>query len=642
MTNTALSVAKARPLPKHVEHVEEGVDRELNTRGRYQVCMELASGGMGTVYLALYRGVDGFERVVALKRMHEHLSSQARFVEMFFNEAQAMARVQHPAICGLIDLGTFNDSYYLAMEYLEGEPMSAIGDGLANSDTEFESPRLPMLIARIVSRLCDGLHAIHQTRDEHGKLLQLVHCDITPHNLFVLYDGTVRVTDFGIARANGALKRGPGATHGKVPYMAPEQLTGAEPDCRADVWSMGVVLWEMLTRAPLFDGRGANTLVESVLSKPIASVCDVNPSVPEALGAIVSKALERNPTERFQTAQQLGLALESFLGDNGDSVPAGDVGSWLQRLFPGHCDDRRALRAMARAIGDQLMPPSIRPLSDLRTNSLNFSAWKEQQATRELTMSVVTDTDAPPTTAQLDAPVAAPAQPKAAQTWNIVAAVVFVIAGGLVVAGLSASKTRPSVAATQPSAAPAANLPPQAAPPAAPSQAPQAAPTQAQAQAPAVAPPAAAAAPLQAAAAQPAATQPASAAVTPPPAAAPPASAESASPPPTAAVAPPAQIAPPAAAAKAAAASAATKRREPAVPSEPKPSRGKATATSSGGFVATGSIYVLSNPGPADVLWQERLLGVTPVRIRLPAGDQTLRLRAKSSGSVTTLDVHIG
>ncbi|MET0387937.1 MAG: serine/threonine-protein kinase, partial [Polyangiales bacterium] len=470
MTSTAQVNVKARPtLPKNVEHVEEGVDRELNTRGRYQVCMELASGGMGTVYLALYRGVDGFERVVALKRMHEHLSSQARFVEMFFNEAQAMARVQHPAICGLIDLGTFNDSYYLAMEYLEGEAISSIAEAIAQSDTEFESPRLPMLVARIISRLCDGLHAIHQTRDEHGKLLQLVHCDITPHNLFVLYDGTVRVTDFGIARANAGLRKTFASTHGKVPYMAPEQLNGADPDCRADVWSMGVVLWEMLCRRPLFDGRGANTLVEAVINKAIPNVCDLNPSVPPALGTIVQRALERNPAERYQTAQQLGLALESFLGDSGDSVPAGDLGAWLQRLFPGHCDDRRALRAMARAIGDQLMPPSIRPLSDLRSNSLNLTAWKGQLATRELTMSVVSDTDAPPTattdavtpppvptTTEAITGAVKPAQPPNWQ--NIAAAAVFVLAAGLAYAGWRAGA--PPNAAVDPNAGRTAPTPP--------------------------------------------------------------------------------------------------------------------------------------------------------------------------------------
>ncbi|HTU62662.1 MAG TPA: protein kinase, partial [Polyangiales bacterium] len=109
-------------LAQTFEPVEAGVDCELKTRGRYQICMELASGGMGTVYLALYRGVDGFERVVALKRMHPELAQQAHFVEMFFDEAQALARVQHPNVCALLDLGTLDDSYFLAMDYLEGEP----------------------------------------------------------------------------------------------------------------------------------------------------------------------------------------------------------------------------------------------------------------------------------------------------------------------------------------------------------------------------------------------------------------------------------------------------------------------------------------------------------------------------------------
>lgn len=393
----AIQVA-GRELPERVEAVEEGVDCELHTRGRYQICMELASGGMGTVYLALYRGVDGFERVVALKRMHPELARQKHFVEMFFDEAQALARVQHPNVCALLDLGTFDDSYFLAMDYLEGEPLSAVFNSLAHSPLLRSGERLPYVIARVFARLCDGLEAVHQTRDERGELMNLVHCDISPQNLFVLYDGSVRLMDFGAARARSGMlhQERPGMARGKLPYMAPEQLDGKDPDLRFDIWSMGVTMWELLTGQSLFDGRTMRSIIEEVKSARIPLVSAHNPRVPPKLASVVDRALMRDPAKRFGSARELSAALEQFLSEAGECVPAAEVSVWLEGLFGHRAQERHKLRSMARAIGDHLMPPSMRPFGELNSAApeVGGAAAAAAAKTIELNLPAFTQTQA--------------------------------------------------------------------------------------------------------------------------------------------------------------------------------------------------------------------------------------------------------
>lgn len=345
--------------------LEPGIDPHLRSKGRYRICMELAAGGMGAVYVALYRGVDGFERVVALKRMHAHLSARAEFVKMFFDEAQLLARVKHPSVCSLIDLGKIDDSYFLVMEYVAGEPLSEIAHALGKRKRDLGArwQRTPLIAARLFARLCEGLHAVHETRDERGRALNIVHRDITPQNLFVLYDGTVRLMDFGIAHSEAALHRTEaGIVMGKVGYLAPEQLTDhSEADRRWDVWSMGVVLWEILCGRRLFTGKSLGSAPREVAEMPIPLPSVHNREVPPALDAVVMRALERDPEKRFPTARALGLALERVLADAGDSVPAAHVADWLEELFPGRAVEKRGIRAMAQAMGTGFNPPTIGP-----------------------------------------------------------------------------------------------------------------------------------------------------------------------------------------------------------------------------------------------------------------------------------------
>jgi eukaryotic-like serine/threonine-protein kinase len=639
-------------LAQTFEPVEAGVDCELQTRGRYQICMELASGGMGTVYLALYRGVDGFERVVALKRMHPELARQAHFVEMFFDEAQALARVQHPNVCALLDLGTFDDSYFLAMDYLEGEPLSSVFSALSTSPAMQNGERLPYLIARVFARLCDGLHAVHQTCDERGELLNLVHCDISPHNLFVLYDGTVRLMDFGAARAKRGMlhQERPGMARGKLPYMAPEQLDGVEPDLRFDIWSIGVTMWELLTGMALFEGRTVKAIVEEVKSRRIPLASDNNKHVPTQLAKIVERALLRDPNKRYASARELSSELETFLSDAGECVPAAEVATWLEALFGRRASERHKMRATARAIGDHLMPPSMRPFGELQ------SAAPEQVVNAAATIEVnlpaftkthqlVVDVDIPALKA-VSAPLPE-TKPRGSQKTTIAiaaAAVVLLAASTKLMLATPTGRSLPSIE-PRPEPPPLSQssqpAPPQAAPNVgnAPPPPAAAAPNPAPAAAPAVQ--AAAAAP--AAAAEPAAP----AAPTPPPAAAPtPAPAVAAAPaapatqpapaaPPPAAPAP----APAVAAAPAAAPAARTEPPRPKPAAQPKPARAPTPAPST--YVAGGYVMLLTKPGMAYVIWQGRQLGRTPVRIRLPVGNHKVTLRPVAGGADVSIDVHM-
>lgn len=330
-----------------------------DSEGCYQLCLRIASGGMATVYLAMYRGTDGLQRPVAVKLIHPHLAKHAEFVEMFFDEAQLAACLDHPGICSLYDFGRTRDSYFLAMEYLVGETLERIGAVLQEHDRTTTMMRTPFFVARIVADIAEALHAVHEARDEEGRPLEIVHRDVTPHNLFVLYDGSIRVTDFGIARSRDRVHQTQsGVLKGKIGYMAPEQL-GQEPvDRRCDVWSVGVVLWELLANQRLFTAPNVAAMVDAVQNRSIPPPSQVNPFVPEALDEIALRALHRDTNKRYQTMRELALDLERFLSSRKDTVPAADVTEWLEGLFPGEAARRRELVSRTRGMVETSLPPA--------------------------------------------------------------------------------------------------------------------------------------------------------------------------------------------------------------------------------------------------------------------------------------------
>ena len=318
--------------------------------GRYQLCFELASGGMASVYLARAEGVPGFGKLVALKRIHPHLALEREYVEMFLDEARIASRITHANVCSVFDFGEVDGEYFIAMEYLVGEPLSRVHRRVVADADQRSSPLLPARMARVIAQACEGLHAAHELRDADGESLHVVHRDVSAENLFVTYDGATQVVDFGIAHARQRVHHTEaGQVKGTFPYRAPEQMTAAVVDRRVDVWSLGVVLWELLTLRRLFlRDTDVNTMY-AVLSGEIRPPSDYRSDVPTELDEIVLRALRRSPDERWQSAREMGKALRRFLANQEDLVGPAEIADWMAELFPNGESRKRQLMEIARS-----------------------------------------------------------------------------------------------------------------------------------------------------------------------------------------------------------------------------------------------------------------------------------------------------
>ncbi len=317
--------------------------------GRYQLCFELASGGMATVYLARQDGLPGFEKLVALKKIHPHLAKERDYVEMFLDEARIASRITHSNVCSVFDFGEAEGEYFISMEFLVGEPLSRVYRRVAASPEHRTSPKLPMLMARVIADACEGLHAAHELKDANGDLLHVVHRDVSARNLFVTYAGVVQVVDFGIASARQRVHHtSTGQVKGTFPYMAPEQMTAGSMDRRVDIWALGVVLWELLTLRRLFRRDTDVNTMYAVLSDEIRPPSHYRPDVPKDLDAIVARALQRNPEERFQTAREMGQALTQFLAKQREAMGPVELSEWMAELFAQGEARKRQLMEIAR------------------------------------------------------------------------------------------------------------------------------------------------------------------------------------------------------------------------------------------------------------------------------------------------------
>ena len=318
--------------------------------GRYELCFELASGGMASVHLARAHGDPGFEKLVALKRIHPHLACEQEYVEMFLDEARIASRITHSNVCSVFDFGEADGEYFIAMEYLVGEPLSRIHRRVLADVDERDSPLLPMRMARMIAQACEGLHAAHELTDADGESMHVVHRDVSAENLFVTYDGATQVVDFGIAHALQRVHNTEaGQVKGTFPYMAPEQMTSAVVDRRVDVWALGTVLWELLTLRKLFLRETDVNTMYAVLSGEIQPPSQYRSEVSEELDEIVLKALERSPDERWQSAREMGKALRRYLAKQDELIGPAEIADWMRQLFPSGELRKREIMAIARS-----------------------------------------------------------------------------------------------------------------------------------------------------------------------------------------------------------------------------------------------------------------------------------------------------
>jgi eukaryotic-like serine/threonine-protein kinase len=283
---------------------------------------------MGRLYLAERRGIEGFVKIVALKRILPHLSESAQLKEMFLNEARVAARLEHPNIATTYELGEIDGTYFISMEYLPGEDLAAT---LARCQGE---QRIPVDISvALAQQAAHALHYAHEISDEKGRKVELVHRDVNPNNIFITYHGVVKLLDFGVAKDPKARKSLPGVFKGKYAYCAPEQLEGGKVDRRTDVFSLGIVLWECLTGTHLFDANTEALIIDAVRSRRIDAPSMLRPEVPTALDDITLRALARNPDQRYQSAQDMAEDLEKFLLEREPRPASKKIGRWLESIF---------------------------------------------------------------------------------------------------------------------------------------------------------------------------------------------------------------------------------------------------------------------------------------------------------------------
>ena len=308
--------------------------------GRYRILTHVADGGMAAVYLAELDGPSAFSKQVALKVIHRHLRADASFTRMFMDEARIAARLHHPNIVQTFDLVQDEDFLAIAMEYAPGFPASSL---LPESARPLGIEVQPELVAYIGAEAAAGLHHAHTLTDTQGDPLCIVHRDVSLANVHVGFDGRVRVVDFGIARARGRLSTtGQGLVKGTFAYVAPEQFSGGEPTPPSDVWSLGVVLWELLAGRRLFRHDTEADTARAVMSAPIPPVETLRHDFPLGLGVAIHRALERDPAKRWQSAKELEERLREILPAKIEAVRE----PLLTALAPhreAHFDELRAL-----------------------------------------------------------------------------------------------------------------------------------------------------------------------------------------------------------------------------------------------------------------------------------------------------------
>lgn len=314
--------------------------------GKYTLVDRIAVGGMAEIFLARQAGLEGFEKTIVIKRIRPHLSKQPNFVKMFLNEAKLAAQLNHPNIVQIYDLGKINESYFIAMEYIFGRDMRRIIPKADALGIPF-----PMVYAlKIASSVCEGLYYAHQRADLYGHPLHIVHRDVTPENIFVSFDGTVKVLDFGIAKAANQIEQTrAGEIKGKLSYMSPEQCMGKQLDNRSDLFSLGVVLYEWLTGFKLFTGDSEVAILKSITEGKIYAPSYFKADIPEAVEAILMKALEKDRERRYQTAWEMQYDLDQFLSQYEFTPSNIHLSNFLKQLFNDELEEERERLAALRA-----------------------------------------------------------------------------------------------------------------------------------------------------------------------------------------------------------------------------------------------------------------------------------------------------
>jgi len=317
--------------------------------GNYELVLRIGRGGMAAVWVARERGATAKDdRLVAVKTMLTELADESEFVKMFLDEVRLVRSIRHPNVVDVYDVGEDEGVMWMSMEWVEGESLHTV---IAEAGKRRAIP--PELAVRIIADAAAGLHAAHELRDLDGSPRGVVHRDISPHNILIGTNGSVKLVDFGVAKAVGRISEATraGQLKGKFGYMSPEQATGKPVDRRSDIFSLGIVLFELTTSRRLFRGEHDVETLRLVISGSIPRPSQIDARYPLELERIVLKALERNINQRYQTAAELEHDLRAYLKAERLIVPQSGVAGILKRVLGERIEQRRkAVRASLKAL----------------------------------------------------------------------------------------------------------------------------------------------------------------------------------------------------------------------------------------------------------------------------------------------------
>ncbi|WP_224247431.1 serine/threonine-protein kinase [Hyalangium gracile] len=317
--------------------------------GKYLLLKRLAVGGMAEIWLAKQLGLQGFEKLVVVKRILDQHSTEKEFVQMFLDEARLAATLNHPNVVQIYDLGQEQSSFYIAMEFIAGHDLLAI----LRKGKRAQVALPPAIAARLVAGACEGLHYAHTRKDNAGNPLNIVHRDVSPSNILVTYEGGVKVVDFGIAKAEShSTKTEGGKLKGKYSYMSPEQIRSVPLDARSDVFALGIVLYEILVGRRLFKRDNELAIMQDILEGEVRPASELRPDVPPALDEILEKALQKDRRKRYASAQEMQLALEKYLASTPEPPTSVHVSRFMLELF---AEEHAAYQALLREL------PTARP-----------------------------------------------------------------------------------------------------------------------------------------------------------------------------------------------------------------------------------------------------------------------------------------
>ncbi|MBT8493743.1 MAG: serine/threonine protein kinase, partial [Deltaproteobacteria bacterium] len=341
---------------------------------RYELLERIGAGGMAEIFRGKAIAAGGFEKPVAIKRILPHLSQDQRFVELLMGEAKILANLRHRNIVQIYDVGLADDGqYFLVMEYVDGTDVGELFEYL-----EKEKRRVPLDVAlHLAAEVCEALDHAHRATDEDGRLIRLVHRDVSPSNILLSVSGEVKLTDFGIAKSIEEAT-GHGGVRGKFAYISPEQARNVHVDGRSDAYSLGIVLYELITGTRLYSGLADFDALTAVRSPRVVHLRKARADVPEELDRIVARALDPNPDQRYKTAAELGNALRGFRYsmDETSGDPAKAISNlvkdvWRDVAFDD--DERTVMREIPRRPSKSMQAPVI-PFEDEETRAISLLA----------------------------------------------------------------------------------------------------------------------------------------------------------------------------------------------------------------------------------------------------------------------------